>query len=480
LVNNFLSDNPVRLDFERINESLEGANAFTLAIESSVLDAWKEPQNLRALDDLQRWLEAQPEIGGTTSFADYLKVMNQALTGGAAEQFAIPESSAMVSQLLVIGSNDELGLYVDADFQVAAVTVRTSAMDSASIMNLVERIERRATEVLPKHLEARVTGNSVLLSRTMDDVALGQAVSLWTAFAIIYVILVVLFTSFRIGLLALIPNVLPVLIYFGILGWTGVTLNTTTGLVACLVLGIAVDDTIHFLSHFNTAAKKHASETKGIVDALVKVGRPVTYTTAALCLGFTTLMGSSMKSQVEFGLLAAFTLAVAWLVDITFTPALAARMRIVTLWDVVTIDLGKSPELSIPLLAGLSPNQAKIAALMMQIRELEAGELLFRAGEKGDEMYVVIDGRLEASVQREGEPVEIRSMTRGDVVGEIGLFRGDRRADVRCATTARLLRLTQTDLERLNRRRPRIGAQVFANLSQVLADRLVSMTERIG
>ena len=480
MVSNFLSTNPVRQHFEAINEHLEGANAVTVAIESSVLDAWKEPQNLRALADLQRWLAEQPEVGGTTSFADYLKTMNQALRDGSPEHFAIPDSSAMVSQLLVIAGNDELERYVDGEFQVARLVVRTSAMDSASIMDLVRRIEARALEVLPRHLEAHVTGNSVLLSRTMDDVAFGQALSLWTAFAIIYVILVVLFTSFRTGLLALIPNALPVLIYFGVLGWSGVTLNTTTGLVACLVLGIAVDDTIHLLSHFNTAAKRYASESKGVVEALVKVGRPVTYTTSALCIGFMTLLGSQMRSQVDFGVLAAFTLAVAWLVDVTFTPALAARMRIVSLWDVITLDLGASPERSIPLFAGLRPGQARVAALMMQIRTLGEGETLFEAGQKGDDMYVVIDGRLDATVMREGRRVQLRSMTRGDVVGEVGLFRGERSADVRCGSAARLLRLTQPDLERLKRRHPRIGAQVYANLSRALANRLVSLTDRLA
>ena len=76
-------------------------------------------------------------------------------------------------------------------------------------------------------------------------------------------ILSALFTSFRVGFIALIPNVLPVLVYFGILGWGGISLNTTTGLVACMVLGIAVDDTIHFLTHFNREAKAHADERLG-------------------------------------------------------------------------------------------------------------------------------------------------------------------------------------------------------------------------
>jgi hypothetical protein len=289
--------------------------------------------------------------------------------------------------------------------------------------------------------------------------------------------LCLLFMSFRVGLLALIPNVLPVLVYFGTLGITGVTLNTTTGLVACLVLGIAVDDTIHFLARFNTAAKRMADETKGVSEALWSVGRPVSYTTAALCLGFLAITTSSLQNQREFGALAAFTLGFAWLVDVVFTPALAARMRVVTLWDVVTLDLGDDPQRSIPLFRGLSQHQARIAALMTSLRSYASGHKLFRAGETGDEMYVVIHGRMTASVPAKGGMVEVE-MGRGDVVGEVALFHGRRTADVETVTDVTLLRLTDSNLERLRRRYPRIGAQLYRNLSDVLAERLARSTER--
>ena len=352
-------------------------------------------------------------------------------------------------------------------------------MDSSRIMGLVRRLEERLKEV-PSHLQTTVTGNSVLISRTMNDIAVGQALSLGTAFIFIYIILVVLFTSFRAGLIALIPNALPVLIYFGVLGWSGVTLNTTTGLVACLVLGIAVDDTIHLMSHFNRAARKHADEAKGVVEAVAAVGRPVTYTTVALCLGFLCLLLSSLSPQVDFGWLAALTLAVAWCIDLTLTPALAGGMRIVTIWDVLTLDLGDEPHLTIPLFRGLRHTQAQIVALMTSMRDVPAGEQIFKVGEHGEEMYVVIEGTLSAWLNRDGKEMKLREMSRGDVIGEVALFQGARSANVRADTDVRLLRLTQNNLKRLQRRHPRIGAQIYANLNQVMASRLVSVTDRLA
>jgi hypothetical protein len=392
-------------------------------------------------------------------------------------KLVIPESKALVTQLMFFGANDEIESFVDSRWQTVSILVRSRAIDSAELTALVREVEEHLA-TLPDHIHGRVTGNSVLINKTSDEIALGQSVSLALAFVIIYGVLCLLFMSFRVGFLALIPNVLPVLVYFGTLGFTGITLNTTTGLVACLVLGIAVDDTIHFLARFNTAAKRTADEVQGVREALWTVGRPVTYTTAALCLGFLAIATSDLQNQREFGALAAFTLAVAWLVDVVFTPALAARMRVVTLWDVLTLDLGEAPNESIPLFHGLTPHQTRLAALMTNIRRFPAGYQLFRTGETGDDMFVVIHGHLDVTVPAK-EGVTRIPLERGEIVGEVGFFHGRRTADVETGSEATLLRLTQANLGRLQHRYPKIGAQIYRNLNHVLADRMARSTERM-
>jgi predicted RND superfamily exporter protein len=478
LVGNFKASNPVRQDFDRVNAHLEGANAFTLVVESPSSDAFKDPTNLLMLESLQEWLERQPEVGGTTSLADYIKAIHRGFRSGDDAFLALPDSRDLVAQLLVIGANDELEQYVDTDYRLARIIVRTRAIDSPDLMGLVRRIEDRLA-IVPPHFDAKVSGSSVLLARTMDEIAIGQAVSLSAALLIIYAILALLFTSFRIGLLALIPNALPVLVYFGVLGWAGVTLNVVTGLVGCLVLGIAVDDTIHMLVHFKDAARGRANESEGIVEAIMAVGRPISFTTLALCLGFLVLLLSNMKSQVEFGVLASITLAIAWIIDLTFTPAIAGGMRIVTLWEVLTLDLGEDPHLSIPLFAGLSHAQARVTALMADLRDLPPDHLLVHEGESGDDMFVVIRGSLVASIKREGRDAPLRELNRGDVIGEVAIFFGERTADVRTLTDVRLLRLDRSALTRLSNRYPKIASHVYENLSEVLAARLASLTRRI-
>jgi hypothetical protein len=314
----------------------------------------------------------------------------------------------------------------------------------------------------------------VLLNRTVDDIASGQLQSLGTALLTIYLTLSALLLSFRVGLVALFPNLLPIAIYYGTLGLSGVPLGLSTSLIGSIALGIAVDDTVHYFARFNVAARRRGHEERATAETLRAVLRPVTFTTVGLCLGFLVLTLSDLRSQVQFGLLAAFTLAVAWALELTLSPALCSGVRLVTLWDLLALDLGRSPERSIPLFDGLRPRQARIFALMSKIVELPAGKRLFSEGEKGNEMFVVVDGELVASVERDGRRIEYGRMRRGDVVGEIALFSEGRTADVDVVTDARLLRFGQADLERLGRRYPRIAARVYRNLNRVLAQRVVT------
>lgn len=466
----FEADAPVRRHFEAVNRHLEGANPFYVVVESAAPDAFQEPQNLRELAALQAWLEEQPEIGGTTSLVDYLQLIHRGFVGGDLEPAALPESRRLVGQLLLFGASDELDRFVDARYQTTSIQVRSRVLDSEEVTSLASRIEGRLAE-LPGHLVGTVTGTAVVLNRALDAVIRGQALSLLAAVGVIFLILSLMFVSVRVGLLALIPNVMPVAAYFGALGFTGTRLDTTMSLVAPIVIGIAVDDTIHYFARFIREAKRLGDDRQATVSALRSVARPVTITSAALCLGFLTLHASELHTQGELGRMAAFALAFAWGTDLVLTPALCARLRVAALWDLVAVDLGREPHRSIPLFAGLRAAQARIVALMASVLEVRAGERLYHAGEPGEALYVVIDGELRAESANHG---------RGDVVGEIGFFHASHTEDVDVVGHSRLLRLSEDDLATLSRRYPRVAMVVFRNLNAIVAGRLAQVTRGVA
>ena len=159
-----------------------------------------------------------------------------------------------------------------------------------------------------------------------DRIARGQALSLVLAAAMIGLLLVGYFRSLRLGLFALLPNLLPLLFYFGLLGATGTTINNATALMGSIVLGVAVDDTLHLLVEYRRALRAKMQREEALRVALVRVGRAITCTTMAVCLGLLVVGTSGLQNQAEFGLLGAATLALAWLVDVTITPALCLKL----------------------------------------------------------------------------------------------------------------------------------------------------------
>jgi CRP-like cAMP-binding protein/preprotein translocase subunit SecF len=458
-----------------VNQHLEGANPFFVVLEAEARDAFLEPANLKQIEALQSWLEAQPEIGGTTSLADYVKLLNRGFHENQPDHLAIPERRQLVSQLLLFGASPELRRLVEAGYQTTTIQVRARVVDSDEVEQLTRRIEERLA-ALPERLQGRVTGISVVLNRALDGIIRGQAISVVAALGIIYVILALLFLSFRIGLIALVPNVVPVAAYFGALGWSGVNLNTGTGLIAPVVIGIAVDDTIHYFARFLRDAKRLGDEERATAAALFSVGRPMTYTTAALCVGFLCLTLAEFRTQAEIGVLAAFALAFAWVTDMVLTPALCSRVRIVTLWDLLSLDLGPEPHRFIEIFEGLSAARARIVALMGRLIDAPAGQRVFHAGEPGSGLYVVISGELRTWVNRREGEVTLGHYQRGECIGEVGFFQGEHSVHCAVEQDARMLRLSSGCLEALGRRYPRVAARLHANLNKTLAARLALRT----
>lgn len=325
VIENFGPKTEIRLAYEEVDRLFGGANQFYVMLRAREPGAFERPELLREVASLQEWLIAQPEIGATTSVVQYLEVLNEALGPEEIPTRRIPDSENLIAQLLLFGANEELDVLLDRAHQVITVMVRSTETETHEFDLLARRIDARLAE-LPDEISGHTTGNAILLTRAANRIALGQALSLLAASAMIGLLLIGYFKSVRLGLYALIPNLMPVLLYFGLLGATGVTLNNSTALMGSIVLGIAVDDTLHLLVEYRRALRGNVDVEEALRHALVHVGRPITCTTLAICAGLLVVGGSDLRNQAEFGMLGSATLAIAWLVDITVTPALCLRL----------------------------------------------------------------------------------------------------------------------------------------------------------
>lgn len=466
----------VRLDNQRIAERLGGTQPLYVVIDGDSPQSFTHVETLRAVLALQTFIEEQPGVDASFSLADYLSVVWGVLNPDAGSP--LPDRQADVEQLLQFVDRAELRPVVTSDFARANVIVRTRLSGSSEVEALVRRIEARGRELFRRGIEVRATGAMVLLNRSADTLARSQILGLAQVLAILAVLMSLLFLSIRAGLLSLVPNLAPIVILFGVMGWGGVSLNISTSMIAVIAIGIAVDDTIHYLSAFNAQVHRTGDQEQALMEVGRTVGRPIVFTSIALAAGFLVVCLSSFQPIRHFGILAGVTMVVALFADLLVTPALVMSTRIVTLWDLLYVKLGPQPHREIPLFAGLRPFQAKIVVLMGRLAAAPPGAFVTRRGELKPELYVLLSGRVE--VRRGDSERVIRSFGRGDVIGEMGLVRErPRTADVVVAAPTEYLVLDRGFLERLQRRYPRIAAKVFLNLTRILSDRVESTTDQL-
>jgi hypothetical protein len=267
--------------------------------------------------------------------------------------------------------------------------------------------------------------------------------------------------------------VLAILILFGVMGWAGITLNLGTSVIASIAIGIAVEDAIRYLARLSDETRATDDQDEAIARTIASVGKPIIYASTALGLGFMVFLFSNFVPIQTFGFLTALTVITALVNDLVLLPALLGTTRIITLWDLLYLKLGKDPHKTIGLFEGLRPSQAKIVALMGELRTVPNGQPIVRQGELGNEMFVLIGGKAEVRVNLNGQSRLVRQVTRGDMFGEMGLIRHhNRMADIIATDEVELLVVNERFLNRMQRRYPRIGAKIFLNIAKILSDRL--------
>jgi hypothetical protein len=473
----FHPQSEVRVDNAIIAERLAGTQPIYVVIDGEGPGSITRLPTLKAIKDLQDFLEKQPAVDTSMSLLDYLGLLRKALDAGPAD--SLPDTQEEVDQLFLFANPEDLKSVLNNDQSRANILLRTTLSGSTEVGAFVELVERFAADNFPAGVRVHPTGSVVLLNRTADTLAWGQIAGLWQVVVVLFVVLSVMFLSVRIGLLALIPNLVPIILLFGIMGWSGISLNISTSMIASLALGIAIDDTIHFLSTFNSESHRSGDQEAAVLYTMRTVGRPMVFTSVALAAGFLVVCLSNFQPVQHFGYLSSVTIGVALIVELFLSPALVTAVRIITLWDLLGLKIGPDPQKQIPLFHGLRPFQAKIVVLMARLAKATAGAFITRRGETKEELYVLLDGRADVYHSYPG-PL-IRSMGRGDVIGEMGLVRKrPRSADVVAGEEAEYLTLDGRFLKRIERRYPRIAATVFLNLARILSDRLESTTEALG
>jgi len=327
LLEYFKRSSPIRQELDYIEKRLSGVGSVDISLKAKADDAFLEPSKLKVIDLLQTHAETLPGVDRTISFADFMKDMNMSFHDENSDFFRIPESRELVSQYLLLYDSDDIAEFITPAYDHARILIRISEHSSAGQARIISSLRSYIDSLEHEDLEIRITGRAVQDVNTIDALVRGQVQSLTLAAVLIAMVMFMALRSVSTGALSLIPNVFPIAINFGIMGALDIPLNTSTALISVVALGIAVDDTIHFLTEYKRRRAEKFTMQEALHVVTLEKGKGICASTAILFISFSVLMLSRFVPTISFGGLSAVIMVTAWIGDMVVLPAIMLSFR---------------------------------------------------------------------------------------------------------------------------------------------------------
>ncbi len=322
-----------------LEEKLAGIVFLEIVLEApeGTDEPWLDPDLLRRAADVEARALADPAIQSVDSVLGLLRELRWVQRGGAASgepRDALPTSRAEAASLLLlaeVAGDDGLSrTHLSFDRRVLRLTARAADVGARRYLEMERRLQAdldAAFEGSAVPIRAVLTGTSQVGYGGIDSLIRDLLRSLAWAFVLIFLTLAVLFRSWALAGLAMIPNLLPVVFVLGAMGWTGRHLETLSAMVFSIGLGIAVDDTIHYLARWCEEVRAGRTPEEAVAIATARTGRAIVYTSIVLLLGFGVLATSRFPPNRSFALLATGVIGSALLADLFLLPALLLWLR---------------------------------------------------------------------------------------------------------------------------------------------------------
>ena len=318
----------VRNTIEATNDTLGGLHAIFFVLDSQQEGGINDPAYLQQTDDFSQWLLTQDKVSSVDSITSVIKRLNKNLHANNEDWFKIPESRELAAQyLLLYELSLPLGLGLDDTINnsrsASRLTVSFNKADSVYILELEKKSLAWLKNNAPNIYVDEGTGLDIVFAnltfRNIDSMISGTSMAL----VLISILLIFALRSFKVGLISLIPNIIPAILAYGIWGIINGQIDTAVSVVVCLSLGIVVDDTVHFLSKYLRARRERGLNTEEAIRfAFNTVGNALIVTSAILVSGFMVMQLSHFNPSNNMGTLLAITILMALLVDFLFLPPL--------------------------------------------------------------------------------------------------------------------------------------------------------------
>lgn len=328
----FPEDDPIRIATDFVNEQLGGSVSLEIIVDTGEENGLFDPSMLARIDLLSQLIMQDEGVGNVqmgkvSSIVDVSKEIHQALNENNSDYYTIPGNRELIAQEMLLFENsgtDDLEQLVDSQFRRARITVNMPHAPPAEYQPFIARIKIIARDTLGSDVEITMTGFASLMTRSLDAITISLQRSYLIALAIITPMMFLVLGTLRTGVAAMVPNLAPIVLILGLMGWLGIPLDTFTLMIGSIAIGLAVDDTIHFMHVFRKYYEELGSTNEAVRETLRTTGHALLVTSIVLSLSFFIYAFANLHNLVTFGILTGVTIIFAFVADITLSPALMA------------------------------------------------------------------------------------------------------------------------------------------------------------
>ena len=311
-------------------DTFNGLGGPNVMIDSGKVDGIKSPEFMRKVEEFILWLEGKDFVNKVTSITKTVRELNKKMNDDDENYYVIPNTKEEIAELLLLYSlglpqGMDLNNEMSIDNQFMRLVILWNVHDAQRSLKEIDIMTKKAKEL---GLDIKVTGKLPLYHNMVNYIVSSFFKSLSTALILISFLLFVVLKSWKLGALSLLPNVVPLIFGGGYMYLAGIYVDIGTSIVISVCLGIAVDDTIHFLSHYKEMVKSGLSPIKSLEKVFIHTGPALVFTTFILTICFGCFIFANFVPNINFGVLCSIILTMALVIDLVYLPAILLEFKV--------------------------------------------------------------------------------------------------------------------------------------------------------
>ena len=328
----FEPDSEIVLTDKFINENFGGTSTLNLILESNDKNAFKNPEILEIVLDLQNDVETLPMVGSSFSLNDYLLRMNKVMHADSAQYESVPGNSDLIAQYLLLyemsGDPEKLWQVTDYEYRKLNITFQLKSDNSKVINEALEKIGTKRSVLAAQGVTMNFAGSGYKGLVFTDLILEGQIKSLFISLVIIVLLLTLMFKDYRVGIIGSVPIIITALISFGVMGLLNIPLNTTSALLSSISVGIGIDYAVHFIDRYRANLAKNTDSRVALEKTMSHSGRAIIFNAIVVILGFMVLLASVFPPNRQLGGLVSLNMFTSFVGTLTIMVLLLKKFKI--------------------------------------------------------------------------------------------------------------------------------------------------------